>query len=229
MLDDCERLRRTRRYALELSAFLLPAAYLELFGDPRAVGDRWEYKPLGELGILDRGRSKHRPRNAAHLYGGSYPFIQTGDVARAQGYLRSHTQTYSEAGLLQSRLWPLNTLCVTIAANIAKTAILTYPACFPDSVVGFTPGPRVTVEFIQGWFGFFQQVLEVTAPEVAQKNINLEILRALPCPVPPRPLQVEYASIAREAERLRIQQRESCRQAEHLFDSILQETFAGSS
>src|SRR6476646_2180193 len=104
---------------------------------------------LGELGALDRGRSKHRPRNARHLYGGPYPFIQTGDIANSDGYIRTHTQTYSEAGLAQSRQWPTETLCITIAANIGKTAILTYPACFPDSVVGFTPGEDVTIEYVQ--------------------------------------------------------------------------------
>jgi type I restriction enzyme S subunit len=197
-----------------------------MFGDPREFADRWPSKPLGELGTLDRGRSQHRPRNAPHLYGGPYPFVQTGDVANAQGYLRQHNQTYSKEGLKQSRLWPVDTLCVTIAANIAKTAIITYPVCFPDSVVGFTAGPDVTVEFIQGWFGFFQEVLETTAPEVAQKNINLEILRGLPSPVPPLGLQRRYTAVARETERLRVRQRESCRQAEHLFDSLLDELIA---
>jgi type I restriction enzyme S subunit len=226
VLSECRMMRRMSEHALELSRSVLPATFVELFGDPRVRSSRWPSETLGRLGTLDRGKSQHRPRDAGHLYGGPYPFIQTGDIANAQGYIRHHTQTYSEEGLLQSKLWPANTLCITIAANIAKTAILTYPVCFPDSVVGFSPGPDVTVEFIQGWFGFLQQVLDATAPEVAQKNINLEILRALQCPVPPLPLQMRYSAIAREHERLRSQQREACRQAEHLFDSLLNEAFS---
>jgi type I restriction enzyme S subunit len=93
---------------------------------------------LDELGAVARGRSRHRPRDAAHLYGGPYPFVQTGDIKHAGLYLTEYSQTSSEAGLEQSRLWPKGTLCITIAANIAETAILGIDACFPDSVIGFT-------------------------------------------------------------------------------------------
>lgn len=226
LVDATKRHVGLREYTLQLGRTLLPATFIDFFGDPRGTATNWSTAPLGELGALDRGRSRHRPRNAPQLYGGPYPFIQTGDIANAEGYIRVHRQTYSDEGLGQSKIWPTGTLCITIAANIAKTAILTYPVCFPDSVVGFTPGPDVTVEFIQGWFGFLQEVLEASAPEAAQKNINLEILRALPCPVPPQSLQRQYSSIAEQVERFRNQQRESSRQAGHLFDSVLQQTFA---
>ena len=104
----------------------------------------WPLYKLDQLGSLSRGRSRHRPRDAAHLYGGKYPFIQTGDVKHAHLYLREYSQTYSEAGLAQSRLWPAGTLCITIAANIADTAILAIDACFPDSIIGFVASPEKT-------------------------------------------------------------------------------------
>ncbi len=101
------------------------------------MGSEWQEVKLSDLGEVARGRSRHRPRYAEHLYGGQYPFIQTGDVKASEGRIAMHEQTYSEAGLAQSRLWPSNTMCITIAANIAETGILKYPACFPDSVIGF--------------------------------------------------------------------------------------------
>ena len=97
----------------------------------------WVNRRLDQLGQVSRGRSRHRPRDAAHLYGGPFPFIQTGDVKHAGLYINEYQQTYSEAGLAQSKLWPAGTLCITIAANIADTAILGIDACFPDSVIGF--------------------------------------------------------------------------------------------
>src|SRR6476469_9280784 len=113
----------------------------------------WRLVKLGELGEVSRGRSRHRPRYASHLYGGPYPFIQTGDIRASGGRITHHSQTYSEAGLAQSRLWPAGTLCITIAANIAETAILTYPACFPDSVVGFLSNPSLCdVRFVEYMF-----------------------------------------------------------------------------
>jgi type I restriction enzyme, S subunit len=163
--QKADRLRRTRRYALQLSDTYLQSVFLEMFGDPIANPKGWEIVKLSSLGELDRGRSKHRPRNAPKLFGGSYPFIQTGDVANSAGYIRTYKQTYSELGLKQSKLWTKGTLCITIAANIAKTGILTFDACFPDSIVGFSPNEKTNTEVIQQWFNFIQQNLEETAPE----------------------------------------------------------------
>lgn len=146
----------------------------------------WVWATLSQVGWLDRGRSKHRPRNAPHLYGGAYPFVQTGDIRDSDTFVREVSATYSEAGLAQSRLWPANTLCITIAANIGKTALLSVPACFPDSVVGFlSASDEVSVEYIEYFMRSAQQKLEDEAPATAQKNINLEILERLPVPVPP--------------------------------------------
>src|SRR6266568_690687 len=99
----------------------------------------WKERGLNELGFVGRGKSRHRPRNAQFLYGGPHPFIQTGEIKHADLYVTTYTQTYSDEGLAQSKLWPAGTLCITIAANIAETAFLGFDACFPDSIVGFTP------------------------------------------------------------------------------------------
>lgn len=146
----------------------------------------WRWSSLDQLGKLDRGRSKHRPRDAPHLYDGPYPFIQTGDVRRASQYVRSHSQTYSEAGLLQSKLWPEGTLCITIAANIAEAAILAYPACFPDSIVGaLLPEQLVSARFVLSFINHARSRISAYASATAQKNINNEILRAIAIPLPP--------------------------------------------
>jgi type I restriction enzyme S subunit len=146
----------------------------------------WCWASLDQLGRLDRGRSRHRPRDAAFLYGGPYPFIQTGDVRKARQYLREHSQSYGDAGLEQSRLWPADTLCITIAANIAETAILSYPACFPDSIVGVQfASAIVSVRYVELFIRSARTRISAYAPATAQKNINNEILRALAVPLPP--------------------------------------------
>lgn len=156
-----------------------------------ALPENWVWATLSQVGWLDRGRSKHRPRNAQHLYGGPYPFVQTGDIRDADTLIRKASATYSEAGLAQSRLWPPNTLCITIAANIGKTAMLAIPACFPDSVVGFLPvSDAISVEYIEYFMRTAQQMLEEEAPATAQKNINLEILERVVVPVPPHTEQI---------------------------------------
>ena len=131
ILDAADALRAKRRAALAQLDALAQSTFLEMFGDPVTNPKGWEVVPLGSLGTLDRGVSKHRPRNEPSLLGGPYPLVQTGDVSNSGGYIRRYSSTYSELGLKQSKLWPSGTLCITIAANIANTGILTFDACFP--------------------------------------------------------------------------------------------------
>lgn len=161
----------------------------------RPLPPNWAWARLIDLGELDRGRSRHRPRNDPRLYEGQYPFVQTGDIRRSGGRIRRHSQTYNEVGLAQSKLWPAGTLCITIAANIAETAILTYPACFPDSVVGFVhDGDPVTTRYVQLCLQTMKQRLWELAPATAQKNINLSTLEAVAIPLPPPSEQVRIVS-----------------------------------
>jgi type I restriction enzyme, S subunit len=142
-------------------------------------------KPLDELGYVGRGKSKHRPRDAAHLYDGPYPFIQTSDVKNAGLYITEYTQTYSAAGLAQSKLWKPGTLCITIAANIADTAILSFDACFPDSIIGFIPDPKKSdARYIKYLFDtVIQQRFKKFTQGVAQDNLSQEKLLSLKLPV----------------------------------------------
>jgi type I restriction enzyme S subunit len=200
LLDRAAEIRRRADAARAKARAIIPALFLDLFGDPATNPKGWPIHSLGELGELDRGRSRHRPRNAPELYGGEHPFIQTGDVANSEGHILSYQQTYSDLGLAQSRLWPAGTLCITIAANIGKTGILGFDACFPDSVVGFTPASEVTSEFVMFVLNFMQAEMEARAPQAAQKNINLQVLRGLEVPVPPLPLQTAFAEQAQRLE-----------------------------
>lgn len=112
------------------------------------------------------------------------PFVQTGIIANAGDYITSYAQTYSDFGVSQSRVWPAGTLCITIAANIAKTSITTFECCFPDSIVGLTPSDEIGPRWPHIWMQTIQQRLEKFAPATAQKNINLEVLDGVAMPIP---------------------------------------------
>ena len=130
-------------------------------------------------------------------------------------------------GLKQSKIWPAGTLCITIAANIAKTGILTFDACFPDSVVGFIPNEKVKIEYVQYWMSFLQKMLEESAPESAQKNINLKILFDLNIPVPPFELQNQFTTTVQLIEKIKKSHQQSLLELNNLFDSLTHEAFTG--
>lgn len=156
----------------------------------------WELKKLYELGDIGRGRSRHRPRDDASLFGGPYPFVQTGDVKAADLYLSQYTQTYNEKGLAQSKLWKAGTLCITIAANIAETAILKIDACFPDSIVGFVPFPNVAdVRFVKYYIDTIKLNMQNVSKGTTQDNLSLDKLLTFDILTSPFTVQRKIADI----------------------------------
>lgn len=193
----------------------------------------WKFVDLNYVCSIKRGKSKHRPRNDSSLFGGKYPFIQTGDIRNANGgYISTFSQTYNEKGLLQSYLWPAGTLCITIAANIGETAILKFEACFPDSVVGLVcDEKKILNKFCNYFFISYKSKLEELAPATAQKNINVDILEKVRIPLPIVEEQKFIVELLESkltvCDKMEETIAQSLQQAETLKQSILKRAFEG--
>lgn len=225
ILDTVSSIIELQKKELDQLECLIKARFIEMFGDPIKNDKGWKQVKLMDLGLLARGISKHRPRNAVELLGGLYPLVQTGEVANADTYITSYLSTYSELGLKQSKMWPKGTLCITIAANIAQTSILTFDACFPDSVVGFIAGERVETVFVHYWFSFLQSSLEALATQVAQKNLNLKTLSNVEVIVPPIQLQSEFVNFTKQVDKSKFEVQKSLEKTQQLYDSLMQKYF----
>lgn len=192
--------------------------------------NKWPLKELNEVADVARGKSKHRPRNDKSLFGGEYPFIQTGDVRNAQKYITKFSATYNEKGLQQSKLWPKDTICLTIAANIGDVAILGMDACFPDSVVGISSSELET-DYLYYFLTTLQQQLDSKANAAAQKNINLKILSEIKIPVPTPEDQKNIVRQINEIDRLVVKIKteisEKITKMQQLKASILDSAFKG--
>ncbi|WP_422122334.1 restriction endonuclease subunit S [Planococcus sp. X10-3] len=187
----------------------------------------WESNTIKDLGIIGRGKSKHRPRNDARLYGTEYPFVQTSDIKHAGLYLKNYSQAYSEFGLKQSKLWPKGTLCITIAANIAETTILDIEACFPDSIIGFTPdSTKSEVVFIKKYFEFINPKLQKMSEGIAQSNLNLEKLASIEFTVPSIQEQKKIATFFTLVEKKVEKQQEKVEKLEQFKKVMMQKIFS---
>ena len=150
------------------------------------IPEGWEVATLEQLADIDRGKFSVRPRNDPRYFGGDIPFVQTGDVVSADGLLVRHSQTLNHLGKTVSKEFPVGTILITIAANIGDTAITTYPVCCPDSVVGIVPHNGMDVDWLREYLVLQKSYLDRQATQNAQKNINLQHLRPLGVPVPPK-------------------------------------------
>ena len=193
----------------------------------------WSMHTLKEMSLVfGRGKSKHRPRNDPKLYGGSYPFIQTGNIRNAGHIVMDYTQTYNELGLAQSKLWSKGTLCITIAANIAETAILGFDSCFPDSVIGFVADPtKSDVHFVEYLLTSFKARLQAKGKGSAQDNLNLATFEGERFPFPSvieqKIITAQLDELSTETKKLEAIYQQKLTALEELKKSILNQAFSG--
>ena len=197
-------------------------------------GEGWVEKRLVEVSReFGRGKSKHRPRNEPSLYNGPYPFIQTGDISNADHWLTEYTQTYSERGLAQSRLWPKGTICIAIVgATVGETAILDFEGCFPDSVIGIVVNDEFADnEYVEFLLQSFKALLKEKGKGTARDNINLGTFENQTFPFPHLKQQKEIIAMlnALREETQRLAGIYECKldALEALKKSLLHQAFTG--
>ena len=192
------------------------------------------HKTLRDVSIdFSRGKSKHRPRNDPDLFGGHYPFIQTGNVANSSKFINHYDKSYNETGLKQSKLWSKNTVCITIAANIADCGILSFDACFPDSIIGITVDPEQTSsEYVFYLLSYFKDFIQSKSKGAAQQNINLGTFENEKFPFPSSlaaqsELIAELNNLRNQVNRLKSIYSEKLKQLNSLKSSILNQASSG--
>ena len=137
----------------------------------------WNLCKLKYVTEIMRGKFNHRPRNDPKYYDGKYPFVQTGDVARASKFIETYSQTLNELGYSVSKEFPKGSICMTIAANVGDVAVLNFDACFPDSVVGFVPAEETHWNYLYYVLSAMKQQFTRNAIISTQLNLNIEIIK----------------------------------------------------
>jgi type I restriction enzyme, S subunit len=228
-LDQADRLRRTRRYALELTDNFLPAAFLELFGDPSHGSKSWSMKPLDDCceKFID-----YRGRTPGYAMEG-IPHVTTGCIKQheiqwsaAKRVTEATYTAYMTRGLPRR-----GDVIFTTEAPLGEAAVVKTDDTFSlaQRLLLIRPGSTLLPDYLCHLLShpcFDPQLLRFATGSTV-KGISSESFRAIPFPVPPLPLQRKFAALVEGLERLRAVQRESLRQADHLFASLLHLAFAG--
>ena len=161
----------------------------------------WTAVTLESLAEVERGKFSVRPRNDPRYFGGEMPFVQTGDVTGSDVYLKGYTQTLNDDGIRVSKVFPADTILITIAANIGDTTITQYPVACPDSVVAIQPKQdQANTIFLKNIIDLQKDNLDSQATQNAQKNINLQVLKPLELIVPPKEEQTKIATFLSEVD-----------------------------
>jgi type I restriction enzyme, S subunit len=191
------------------------------------VPAHWEVATLSSIARIERGKFTHRPRNDPAYYGGSVPFIQTGDVSKANGRITTYTQTLSELGLSVSRIFPAGTIVLTIAANIADCGIIEFDSAFPDSLVGITPKIGIDAKFLNYYLQTQKRRMDELAPKGTQKNINIQFLEPYPAVKPPFEEQCKIAEQLAVADEKLAAEQDRKAAMQDFFNTMLHQLMTG--
>ena len=99
ILARADRLRRLRRYALELSEGYLQAVFVEMFGDPVRNPMGWQRAKVADLGEVQTGNTP--PREQPEYYGSHIEWIKSDNILDDQMYVSHSREMLSEEGLKQ--------------------------------------------------------------------------------------------------------------------------------
>ncbi len=129
-------------------------------------------------------------------------------------------------------MWPKGTICITIAANIAETGVLTFGGCFPDSVIGLivneTYADRNFVEYL---LQSYKVRLQTLGKGSAQANINLGTFENELFPFPTVEKQKFIVSklqaLTTETQKLEAIYQQKLTDLDELKKSILEKAFNG--
>jgi type I restriction enzyme S subunit len=193
----------------------------------------WQWVPLGNFAKCARGKFSIRPRNDPSCFDGAYPFIQIGDLPREGGNIISHKQTLNDKGYSVSREFEIGTVVIAIVgATIANTGIVTYPVCFPDSLVGINSPSNIENQYLDYHLrAVKEEIRQASYAGGGQPNIKLTMINPLPLPLPP---YEEILEIVRRVESLftmaatvEKQYKDAKARTNRLTQSILAKAFRG--
>ncbi|HEY9833368.1 MAG TPA: restriction endonuclease subunit S [Stenomitos sp.] len=225
--QKADRLRRTRRYALQLSDTYLQSVFLEMFGD--YLTQEYPNTPLSELVTISGGGTPSR--EVAAYYEGDIPWITAKDMQ--WDYIIDAQEHITEEAIKKSatKLIPKGSILMVVKSKVLMhrlpLAIAKRELCHNQDIKSVQCSNKVHPYFILYILKYNEPQLLRQARGANTEGLTLPMLEAVPVPDVALPLQEKFAQIVQKFERLRTQQREGDRQAEHLFQTLLHRAFRG--
>ena len=239
LLDKADHLRRTRRYAQQLSDTFLQSVFLEMFGDPATNPKGWDIVAIEEALSKRRAGTQSGPFGSSlkrHEYVAEWIPVWGINNVKPNEFIEDEPLYITAAKYQQ-----LTTYSVEVGDILISRAGTTGRMCVArpmqsPSIIG-TNLVRVSLNCAKIGSDYFTALftylpnrvgsLRTSGDENAYSFLNPSNLRQLRIPLPPHALQEQFAQVVRRTERLRGQQREAARQAEHLFQTLLARAFRG--
>lgn len=235
ILDRAEALRASRRAALALLDTLPQAIFIEMFGDPVTNPKGW---PIAQFGSLIKSGPQNGFYKPATEYGSGTPIIRIDGfydgVVTGLAKLKRVNTDEAERALYSLATGDILVNRVISPEYLGKCALipeLSEVTIFESNMMRLRVDtirldPRFTVEMLQSK-RIAAQILQSAKHAVNQSSINQQDVRGFHFPLPPLPLQQEFAHRVAAVEALRSTHRASLAALDELFASLQHRAFRG--
>lgn len=232
LLSRAEGIVRLRREAEKKAAELIPALFLDMFGDPATNPKGWAVATVGDvLAAADYGSS-----SKASSDGSGLPMIRMGNVTYA-GNLDLADLKYVDLPAEEVERYCLQEGDILFNRTnskdlVGKTGL--WDGSCAAIVASYFIRLRVQRQAVSSHYlwafmntAHMKRVLFDTARgAIGQSNINSKELKAFPLPVPPPALQDQFASRCADVSGLTFQHSAATAKAQATFDALLAQAFS---
>lgn len=222
MLDRAEELRAKRRAALTQLDTLTQAIFVDMFGNPATNAKDWPRKSLKALGKVTTGGTPPSARNG--MFNGPIPFVTPGDLERDEPVKRSLTNAGAEESVTV-RAGAAFVCC--IGATIGKMAKAKECSAFNQQINAVEWTSEVEDNYGLAVLRFFKPTIVAWGASTTLPILKKSLFEKIEIPVPPLPLQSEFARRVEAIEKLKTAHCASLAELVALFAAIQYRAFRG--
>lgn len=237
ILAKADRLRRLRRYARTLSDTYLQSVFLELFHN-NAARD-WPRVPIAALAKKGSNSIRTGPFGSQLLHS---EFVDEGiavlgiDNAVQNRFVWAKPRFITQEKYQRLKRYTVfpQDVVITIMGTTGRCAIIPEDVSLAINTKHLCcitlDHSKCLPTYLKSCFLNHPAILEqlgVSERGAVMPGLNMSIIKELIVPLPPISLQKQFKQIVHKLERLRAQQHEAQRQAEHLFQTLLHQAFEG--
>jgi type I restriction enzyme, S subunit len=227
LLARAEGIVRLRREAQQKAAELIPAIFIDMFGDPATNPKRWPTLAIQRLCPVHTGAT---PRKEERRYydGGTVPWVRTGEVRG--GTIVQVQERITELAVAETncKVFPVNTVLVAMygqGQTRGRAGMLKTPAATNQACAAILPSGDIDPRFLFEVLNLQYERLRAMGRGGNQANLNLGMIKELEVPCPPLDLQLRFVDRSSAMESILGQQAEALAKSMVAFDALLGRAF----
>ena len=235
ILSRAEGIVRLRREAQKKAAELIPAFFLDMFGDPATNPKGWPVSRIGDLGRVQLGRQRApKYQTGAH----THPYIRVANVYEDEIDISDvlsmdfDSKDYAQYRLEYGDILLNEGQSTELVGRPAMWRDEIPDCCFQNTLIRFQPDSRRMIpEFALS--ALLHYYRSGSLSQISSKTSNVAHLGAgrfsnLMLFWPPLDLQIKFSQRFEQTRSIRIQQETAMAKAEATFDALLSDVFSAS-